>query len=96
MRNMLLSILLFGILTCLVGCSRSENTEYSSSDVGNPDSAQEQIQPTSAREETSVQTASEFYTKDTRISDVMNNPVFGDYGRLIFPVNSGYYSGDTL
>ena len=96
MRNMLLSILLFGILTCLVGCNMSGNTEHSSSDVETTDSAQEQIQPQSDKEETSVQTASEFYTKDTSISDVMNDPVFGDYGRLIFPVNSGYYSGDTL
>lgn len=96
MRNMLLSIWLFGILTCLVGCNMSGNTENSPSDVGTPDSSQEQTQPQSDREETSVQTVSEPYTKDTRISDVMNDPVFGDYGRLIFPVNSGYYSGDTL
>lgn len=94
MRNMLLSILLFGILTCLVGCNMSGNTEHSSSDVGTPN--QEQIQTQSDREEISVQTVSEPYTKDTSISDVMNDPVFGDYGRLIFPVNSCYYSGDTL
>ncbi|MGN8737921.1 alpha/beta hydrolase-fold protein [Bilifractor sp. HCP3S3_D3] len=36
------------------------------------------------------------YTKDTRISDVQSDPAFGDYGRLLFPVNSGYMSGDTL
>ena len=36
------------------------------------------------------------YTEDTRISEVINDPCFGDYGRLIFPVNSGYYSGETL
>ena len=36
------------------------------------------------------------YTKDTRITDVQNDPAFGDYGRLLFPVNSGYMSGDTL
>lgn len=36
------------------------------------------------------------YTEDTRISEVITDPCFGDYGRLIFPVNSGYYSGDTL
>lgn len=36
------------------------------------------------------------YTVDTPISDVMNDPVFGEYGRLIFPVDSGYYSGDIL
>lgn len=49
--------------------------------------------------ETSVQANqndTEQYTVNTKISDVINDPVFGDYGRLIFPVNSGYYSGNTL
>lgn len=36
------------------------------------------------------------YTVTTAIDDVINDPVFGDYGRLIFPVNDWYYSGDTL
>ncbi len=36
------------------------------------------------------------YTVDTRIEDVVNDPVFGDYGRLIFPVNDAYYRGGTL
>ena len=36
------------------------------------------------------------YTADTPITTVINEPVFGDYGRLIFPVNEWYYSGDTL
>lgn len=36
------------------------------------------------------------YTVNTKISDVTNDPVFGDYGRLIFPVNTSYYSGSTL
>lgn len=36
------------------------------------------------------------YTVDTAISEVISDPVFGDYGRLIFPVNSGYYSRNTL
>lgn len=39
---------------------------------------------------------SEPYTRDTKILQVINDPVFGKYGRLIFPVNTGYYSGDTL
>lgn len=38
----------------------------------------------------------DFYTTDTKISDVVNDPVFGKYGRLIFPVGGGYYSGTTL
>ena len=48
-------------------------------------------------EESSVQTeAGKTYTVDTKISDVINDPVFGDYGRLIFPVDTGFYSGETL
>ncbi len=39
---------------------------------------------------------SEPYSRDTRISNVINDPVFGDHGRLIFPVDEGYYSGETL
>lgn len=36
------------------------------------------------------------YTANTNISDVINDPVFENWGRMIFPVNSGYYSGSTL
>ena len=38
----------------------------------------------------------QYYTADTPIEDVMNDPVFGDYGRLIFPVNESHFSGKTL
>lgn len=44
----------------------------------------------------STQSTDDKYSRDTKISDVVNDPAFGDYGRLIFPVNTGYYSGDTL
>lgn len=36
------------------------------------------------------------YTVNTRIEEVTSDPAFGGYGRLIFPVDSGYYSGSTL
>ena len=36
------------------------------------------------------------FTANTKISDVINDPLFEDYGRLIFPLNPFYYSGDTL
>ena len=42
------------------------------------------------------ETMTNFYTRQTRINDVMNDAVFGDYGRLIFPVNTGYWTGTTL
>ena len=45
---------------------------------------------------TNTEIKTNYYTRQSRISDVMNDPVFGDYGRLIFPVNTGYWSGTTL
>lgn len=36
------------------------------------------------------------FTADTRIEDVIKDPAFGNFGRLLFPVNKRYYSGDTL
>ena len=36
------------------------------------------------------------YTVNTSIVEVTSDPTFGDYGRLIFPVDTGYYSGSTL
>lgn len=36
------------------------------------------------------------YTRDTPIDDVINDAAFGDYGRLIFPIQKGYYGGNTL
>lgn len=43
-----------------------------------------------------VQNVNEVYTTDTAIQEVINDPAFGEYGRLIFPVDSGYMSGSTL
>ena len=36
------------------------------------------------------------WTEDTRIEEVASWEGFGDWGRLIFPMNEWYYSGDTL
>ena len=36
------------------------------------------------------------YTADTPITEVQNDPVFADYGRLLFPVERTYMRGDTL
>lgn len=47
-------------------------------------------------EQTDNIVVSDPFTIDSVISDVMNDPVFGDYGRLIFPVDDWYYSGNTL
>lgn len=36
------------------------------------------------------------FSRTSRIADVMNDPAFNGYGRLIFPVNESYWSGETL
>lgn len=36
------------------------------------------------------------FTADTPVEAVLQDKVFGDYGRLLFPVDTGYWSGDTL
>lgn len=65
---------------CLFGCS------------GRP-AAPEDIPPPPAVSDVEEETG---VTVDTKIADVMADPVFEDYGRLLFPVQSSYYSGETL
>lgn len=36
------------------------------------------------------------FTADTPIQAVIDDPAFGDYGRLLFPADDGYWSGRTL
>ena len=38
----------------------------------------------------------EMFTADTPITTVIIDPAFGQFGRLLFPVDDWYYSGDTL
>lgn len=42
------------------------------------------------------QTSDGLFSGDSRISDVMADPAFNGFGRLLFPVNNGYWSGDRL
>lgn len=44
----------------------------------------------------SVLPAQNAYDRNTPISEVAEDPVFGDYGRLIFPVEDWYMDGDVL
>ena len=83
-----ISICLGFLFVCaLAACSNTER-EDGSLDEQETSPAVESMQ--------TGESAGNPYTVDTRISDVIADPVFGDYGRLIFPVDTGYYSGDTL
>ena len=85
----LISICLSLIFMCgLAACSNIESEDRSWEEQETSQTGVEHMQ-------TEVET-SDLYTVDTLISDVIADPVFGEYGRLIFPVDTGYYSGDTL
>lgn len=74
------------LLCCLAGCGTGGGTDAES--VNPAEGTESSVQ--------AVQNTGGPYTVDTRIEDVISDPAFGEYGRLIFPVDSGYYSGDTL
>ncbi len=48
-----------------------------------------------ANEGDKMETA-QYYNADSKISDVIKDPDFSGFGRLLFPVEDGYWSGDTL
>lgn len=58
--------------------------------AGGADSAQTAQQEPAQREPTGP------FTADTPVEAVLQDEVFGDYGRLLFPVDTGYWSGATL
>ena len=93
MKRASICILVINILIALCSCSSSTKAEVPASVPITASTSGSIITTDKGREE---QTMENFYTQNALISDVRRDPVFGDYGRLIFPVNSGYMSGETL
>ena len=93
---MLLTILCLTV--CFAGCSADRNAA-NRSDVESNQEVSETVGQKDAGKEDAMekeQGTDASYSVNTKIADVLSDPVFGEYGRLIFPVDSGYYSGDTL
>lgn len=96
MKRVLVLIFLMILAASLSSCA------YSSQDAEVVPRQNEDVQTDEAsltadtENETEEQSMTVHYTMNTKIEDVINDPVFDDYGRLIFPVNSGYYGGTTL
>lgn len=93
-QAIVMGILAVLFMTVLTACGNSAESDHSQE-------VQDMVSNTMDAEYEQKDTeddilAGSFYTVDTPISDVMRDPVFGDYGRLIFPVDDWYYSGDTL
>ena len=91
MKKTVFTLILLCLLMCCAGCNTAQ-TNNNGGDSG----TSENISQESERENTAQQSIDEYYTVNSKITDVINDPVFEEYGRLIFPVDSSYYSGDTL
>lgn len=86
------------LLFCFSGCG-AENASDNTMDTGTGKGTAESLLQQTEGAENVMQAETQInepYTTDTKIAGVISDPVFGEYGRLIFPVDSGYYSGDTL
>ncbi len=62
--------------------------------VGCTTTANEQVEEVTAVPETDMRQG--HFDRNTAIDTVRNDPVFEDYGRLLFPTESWYMSGSTL
>ena len=89
MRKFISILAAFSLLTGLAGCSQ---TPWEDS----PSALSETLEQPSQGDVSMQDDSAAPFTQNTKISDVIQNPVFGDYGRLLFPVEDWYYSGDTL
>lgn len=83
------------LMVCVAGCSAKEEPRNEVVTESSQTSTEQSREETENPMQTS-QYGDEPYTAGTKISDVTADPIFDGYGRLIFPVDEGYYSGDTL
>lgn len=97
MRKTIILVALLCLTLCAAGCSPDQDG------VGEADIEFHRATEASLQQDTTEEdfvgmnpSESTAYTADTKIADVQSDPVFGTYGRLIFPVDEGYYSGNTL
>ena len=78
-------------LALLAGCTPAQSALSQVEPI-----TQESEAPSREGGEVSMAQESGPFTTDTPIENVKNDPVFGDYDRLLFPVEDWYTSGTTL
>lgn len=90
-------VVLLCLTLCTAGCSPDQD-EIGKADIEFHRVTEAPLQQDTTEEDSVGMNPNEStaYTADTKIADVQSDPVFGAYGRLIFPVDEGYYSGATL
>lgn len=93
MRKGWLMVVLLCFLLCFSGCAMENSVA-----VNFAPSQSQPMQQTASKDD-SVKMDSNHagqYTANTKIKEVIQDAAFNGYGRLIFPVDDGYYSGATL
>ena len=89
-----LAIFILSALSLLALCACGSTTQITA-DAAGPEEPANTMNNTAQNTSLPQNTSSPFLTS-TPISEVINDPAFDGYGRLIFPVDTGYYSGNTL
>ena len=93
MRAQKLLAITLSILFCLTGCTAQEEIINNAPAESNEEQeAPEEI----SVPEMEADVIQEPFDENTEIETVKDDPVFGNYGRLIFPVDDWYMSGSTL
>lgn len=92
-RRLVIGVLVIGMIM-FAACGNNpqtglRGTEESQKTSGNMKTGQDSKNDADISE-------SALFARNTAIADVITDSVFGNYGRLIFPVDDGYYSGNTL
>ena len=100
-KKKIIAVAACGMLFGLCGCSAATtNPAQSSQSEASASAVKAGDETGSVKEEMTGANkqarSSEDFTVNTPIQDVIHYPGFGNYGRLIFPVNPDYYSGSTL
>ena len=88
------------LLLCFAGCAVPGQTETTSSGESHSAESTASLDDADFQQESAgfapKDQMTEPFTVSTPIQEVMDDPVFGRYGRLLFPVDDWYMSGNTL
>ena len=93
MRAQKLLAITLSILFCLTGCTAQEDIIY---DAPAESNEEQEVPEEISVPEMEADVIQEPFDENTEIETVKDDPVFGNYGRLLFPVDDWYMSGSTL
>lgn len=98
MKKMVFLAAFLCLTVCAAGCSSGKDKIDEADTESSHAVTESTLQPNTVEEDSVGMKSSDstIYTADSKIADVTSDPAFGAYGRLIFPVDEGYYSGNTL